>query len=133
MIVGGPAWYRFFGAGERMAQFAARGAVYPTIVTAGIAAILGVWALYALSGAGIVRRLPLLRFALVLIAAIYLGRGILGLPLVLLMQDPYAQELRRRPVFMVVSSVICVLLGLCYAMGATAFNRAVAAARSAIC
>ncbi len=51
IILGGPDWYRFFGAGEGMARLAARGSIYPTILTAGIAAILGVWMLYALSGA----------------------------------------------------------------------------------
>ncbi len=44
IIVGGPAWYRFFGAGERMARLAEQGRVLPTIVTRGIASILGVWA-----------------------------------------------------------------------------------------
>ena len=118
IIAGGPDWYRFFGAGERMARLAARGSSYPALVTAGIAAILGTWALYALSGAGVIRRLPLLRLALVLIAAIYLARGILGVPVVLLVEHPYAAELRARMTFMVISSVICVLLGLCYAAGA---------------
>ena len=118
IILGGPDWYRFFGAGERMAQLAARGSAYPGIVTAGIAATLGVWMLYALSGAGVIRRLPLLRLALVLIAAVYLLRGTLGVPVVLLVDDPYATELKARMTFMAVSSVICVCLGVCYAAGA---------------
>lgn len=118
IIVGGPDWYRFFGAGERMARMAARGSPYPAIVTAGIAAILGVWMLYALSGAGVIRRLPLLLPALVLIAAIYLGRGVLGIPLVLLADDPYANQLKAKMTFMIVSSAICIALGLCYAAGA---------------
>ncbi|MEO7157093.1 MAG: hypothetical protein ABI039_06005, partial [Vicinamibacterales bacterium] len=50
IILGGPAWYRFFGAGERMAQLASRGSAYPTLVTAAIAGVLGVWTLYAFSG-----------------------------------------------------------------------------------
>lgn len=120
IIVGGPGWYRFFGAGERMARLAARGSIYPTLVTAGIAAVLGAWALYALSGAGVVRRLPLLRLALPLIALVYLARGVLGVPAVLFVDDPYANELRARMTFMVVSSVVCVFLGLCYAAGAAA-------------
>lgn len=115
IILGGPEWYRLFGAGERMARLAARGSVYPTIVTAGIAAVLAVW---ALSGAGMVRRLPFLRVALAVIAAIYLARGILGLPAVLLVEHPYAIELRGRLTFMLVSSAICIVLGLCYAAGA---------------
>ncbi|CAA9321878.1 MAG: hypothetical protein AVDCRST_MAG89-1678, partial [uncultured Gemmatimonadetes bacterium] len=96
IILGGPDWYRFFGAGEQMARLAARGSIYPTIVTAGIAVILGVWALYAFSGAGIIRRLPLLRLALALIAAVFLARGILGVPIVMLVDDPYTNELRAK-------------------------------------
>ena len=118
IILGGPDWYRFFGAGERMAQFAARGSTYPTVITASIAVVLGIWALYSLSGAGVIRRLPFLRPALVLIAAIYLTRGILGVPVVLFMEDPYARELRAKMTFMVLSSAICVCLGFCYAVGA---------------
>ncbi|HEX8670561.1 MAG TPA: hypothetical protein VF710_01660 [Longimicrobium sp.] len=112
IILGGPDWYRFFGAGERMARLAARGSVYPAVITACIAATLAVWALYAFSGAGVIRRLPLLRLALTLIAAVYLARGILGIPVVLFVDDVYTNQLRG------VSSTICIGLGLCYAIGA---------------
>jgi len=117
IILGGASWYRFFGAGERMAQLAARGSSYPAVITAGIAALLGVWTLYALSGAGIIRRLPCLRLALLLIAAIYLARGALGVPVVVSVEDPYTRELRARMTFMFVSSAVCICLGLCYAVG----------------
>ncbi|HEX8362555.1 MAG TPA: hypothetical protein VF613_20715 [Longimicrobium sp.] len=129
IIVGGPDWYRFFGAGERMARMDARGSIYPALITAWIAAILGVWALYAFSGAGLIRRLPLLRLALTLIAAVYLARGILGVPIVLLVDDPYTNQLRAKMTFMVVSSAICVVLGLCYAAGAYRLAEGSAAAR----
>ena len=118
IIVGGPAWYRFFGAGERMARLAAQGAVYPAVLTAGIAGVLAVWALYGLSGAGVIRRLPLLRPALVLIAVAYAARGLLGVSAVLLGEGPYAAELRERMPFMVVTSVVCLALALGYAAGA---------------
>jgi hypothetical protein len=118
IILGGPAWYRFFGAGERMARLDARGSIVPALVTASIAAGLAVWALYAFSGAGMIRRLPLLRIALALIAAVFLARGIFGVPLVLWMDDPYSKQLRAKMTFMTVSSAICVLLGACYAAGA---------------
>lgn len=132
IIPGGPDWYRFFGAGEEMARLAARGFLYPTVVTAFIAATLGVWALYAFSGAGVIRRLPFLRLVLTLIAAVYLLRGILGVPVVLLVDHPYANELEARMTFMVVSSAICIFLGLCYAVGAVRLRRRSAApARSA--
>ncbi|HEX8211596.1 MAG TPA: hypothetical protein VF584_15595 [Longimicrobium sp.] len=124
IIIGGPDWYRFFGAGERMARLAARGSIYPTVITACLAAILAVWALYAFSGAGLIRRLPLLRVALTTIAAVYLARGILGVPVVLFVDDVYTNQLRAKMTFMVVSSAICVGLGLCYAIGAARLWRA---------
>jgi putative oxidoreductase len=120
IVLGGPAWYRFFGAGERMAQLAARGSSYPAMVTATIAAILFVWTLYALSGAGVIRRLPFLRLVLFLIAGILLARGALGIPVVLLVDDPYTLQLRERMTFMIVTSAISTVLGLCYAVGAAA-------------
>jgi hypothetical protein len=123
IIIGGPNWYRFFGAGEQMARLAARGSIYPAIITASIAAILGVWALYAFSAAGAIRRLPLLRLGLTLIAAVYLARGILGVPVVLFADDPYANQLKAKMTFMVVSSAICVFLGLCYAVGAVQMSK----------
>jgi putative oxidoreductase len=118
IIFGGPGWYRFFGAGERMARLSERGSVYPTLITAAIASLLGLWALYGLSGAGVIGRLPLLRPALVLIAGAYFARGLLGIPAVLLVESPYADELKGKMTFMAVSSLICVCLGLCYASGA---------------
>ena len=67
---------RFFGAGEEMARMAEAGRWYPAVLTLGIAAVFGAWSLYALSGACVIRRLPLLRIALCLITAIYLLRGV---------------------------------------------------------
>jgi putative oxidoreductase len=60
-IFGGPDWYLFFGAGERMAALSAEGSSYPTFVTLGIASVLIGWGLYALSGAGVIFKLPLLK------------------------------------------------------------------------
>ncbi len=59
----------------------------------------------------------MLRTALVLIAAVYLLRGVLGIPLVLFGGDPYTRQLRAKMTFMVVSSAICLGLGACFAIG----------------
>ncbi|MFN2415608.1 MAG: hypothetical protein ABR603_10725 [Pyrinomonadaceae bacterium] len=80
-IAGGPDWYRALGAGEQMARMAARGHWYPTVLTLGIAAILGVWALYAWSGAGLIPRLPFLRLSLCAITGVYLLRALAFVPL----------------------------------------------------
>ncbi len=110
VIVGGPDWYRFFGAGEAMARMAGEGRLYPTLVTLGIATVLAIWGLYAFSGAGLILRLPLLRTGLLVIAAIYLVRGL----------GPFAVALAgvaRLNTFMTVSSLICLIYGLAYAAG----------------
>ena len=110
VIAGGPAWYRFFGAGEGMARAAEQGSFAPALLTLGIAAILMVWALYAFSGAGIIRRLPLVRTALVLISAVYLLRALTLLPVLVLRPELV-------DTFAVVSSLVVLAYGLAYSIG----------------
>lgn len=110
VIAGGPDWYRFVGAGEEMAQAAERGQAMPAIVTLAIAALLAIWGLFALSGAGGMRRLPLLRTALVAISAIYLARGLLVVP-VLALRPEGIQGIEPW------ASLIVLAYGLAYAMG----------------
>lgn len=109
-IIGGPDWYRFFGAGEGMARASERGSLMPGLVTAAIAAILAIWALYAFSAAGFVRRLPLLRTALVLITGVYLLRAFALIPLLSL--KPQLVD-----TFEIVSSLIVLCYGVTYAIG----------------
>lgn len=110
-IVFGASWYRFFGAGERMAQLSASGSAVPAIFTAVISVVLGLWALYALSGAGIIPKLPLTRPALCAIAAIYLLRGFAGLLL------SVAAPGERGVAFWLWSSAICLGIGALYLAG----------------
>jgi hypothetical protein len=110
IIAGGPAWYRFFGAGEQYARAAADGRWYPTIVTLGIAAVLFAWSAYALAGAGVVKPLPFLKAALVAITAVYLVRGVAFAPLVL------AKGGTITP-FVVWSSLICFGYGVVHLVG----------------
>ena len=81
VIFGGPDWYRFFGAGEELATMAEQGSLVPAVITFGIAVMLAIWGAYAFAGAGLIRRLPLMRTALVAITAIYLVRGLMIVPL----------------------------------------------------
>jgi hypothetical protein len=86
-IVFGAPWYRFFGAGERMAQAASAGHWYPAVVTMAIA---------------------LLRPALYVITGIYLLRGLAILPLAVL---------GRATPFWWWSSAICLLIGAVHLVG----------------
>lgn len=110
-IVGGPDWYRFFGAGEPIARAAERGSWTPALLTLGIASVLALWAGYAFSGAGYIRRLPLLRTGLVVISAIYLARG------AMLFMPATFDRPDLSPAFMFWSSLIVLVFGIVYAVG----------------
>ena len=109
-IIGGPDWYRFFGAGEQMATMAEQGSMTPTLLTLGIAVILAIWAAYAFSGAGLLPRLPLLRTGLVTISAIYLLRGLALIPALIINRGNVMP-------FVLWSSLIVLVYGLAYATG----------------
>lgn len=110
IIVGGPDWYRFFGAGEAIARAAEQGKFMPTLITLLIASVLAIWSAYAFSGAGLISRLPLLRAALVLISSVLLARGLLYF-----VRTTWRPDLSHS--FMLWSSLIVFALGLCFAIG----------------
>ncbi len=110
VIAGGAPWYRFFGAGEHMARAASAGRAYPVIVTSAIALVLLGWAAYALSGAGALAPLPLLKPVLCVITTIYLLRGLIILPIVLLAP-------RKANRFVLWSSAICLVVGGAHLLG----------------
>ena len=109
-IVGGPKWYRALGAGEQFASAAARGARFPAIITLSIAVIIGMWAVYAFSAAGILPALPFRRTILVLISLALTGRG-----LAILVPDMWRADLSYA--FKVWSSVAVLSLAACFAVG----------------
>ncbi|MGZ8284967.1 MAG: hypothetical protein ACXW27_04135 [Allosphingosinicella sp.] len=109
-ICGGASWYRFLGAGERMARLADAGSLRPALITVAIAAVLASWSAYALSGARLIPRLPLLRTALVAISGIYLLRGLVLLPAL-------AMNGGKASPFLWWSSLIALGYGIVHAVG----------------
>lgn len=109
-IVFGASWYRFFGAGQKMVALVEAGSAYPTRMTLAISAVLFLWAALALSGAGVLPRLPHLRLALPLIAAAYLLRGLAFAPL---MRAIPSNSLA----FWLWSGTICFAIGILHVLG----------------
>jgi len=109
-IIFGGDWYRFFGAGEQMAKMAEGGHWYPIVVTSIIVVVLSVWSLYALSGARVIPRLPLLRLGLLIISVIYILRGVAFVGIM-----PMFPE--NSLTFWLVSSSISLSIGVLYAVG----------------
>ncbi len=109
-IVFGASWFRYLGAGERMARMAAAGHWYPTVAALVIASVLIVWSLYAFSGAGVIPRLPFLRGVLIAITGAYILRGLAFIVIV-----PYFPG--NSVIFWIVSSSICLAIGIVHLVG----------------
>ncbi|MBO6505572.1 MAG: hypothetical protein JJ850_08350 [Kordiimonadaceae bacterium] len=111
IIYFGASWYRFFGAGERMASMAEQGQLKPTIITLVIASALSMFGLYALAGAGAKIPLPFIKPILVLITSVYLLRSLALLPFL----RPAVQS--PSPAFWTWSSLIVLVFGLVHLGG----------------
>jgi hypothetical protein len=112
IVLGAPA-YRLMGAGERMARAAAAGKPMAAAMTLAIAGMLGLCAVYAFAGAGLIAPLPFMKAALPAISAVYLARG-LGFPL---LKAAFPENSQR---FWLVSSGICLVIGALHAYGTVA-------------
>ena len=110
IIIGGPNWYRYFGAGEEIARMAAEGRWRPAIITGLVAIGLALCGLYALSGAGLVPSLPLLDVVLCVVAGAYTLRG-LAYPVLKVMNS-----VASTPLFLW-SSIICLIVGVVHLIG----------------
>jgi hypothetical protein len=114
IVIGGPSWYRFFGAGEKFATAAEQGKLLPAVVTLGISLVLLSWSLFAISGSGALPAFPFLKIALCLITGIYLLRGIGGF---VLLATPAFSKQKLTSTFLVVSSLICLGYGVVHLVG----------------
>ncbi|HSP44489.1 MAG TPA: hypothetical protein VLO30_00720 [Chthoniobacterales bacterium] len=125
MIFGGPRWYWFFGAPPRIVQMARAGVLYPAIFCLVVAALLLLCATYAFSGAGVFRRLPLLRAGLSLIGWVFILRGIVFIPLAVWRPEILARVCNSYGIdsFLVVTSVISLGTGIGYVLGAREAGR----------
>jgi hypothetical protein len=110
-IIFGGDWYRFFGAGEKMALLAEAGSPIPTRITGVIILVLLVWTYLALAGMGMLPKPPLLRYLLAGIALIYLIRALSVFWLIEVMRGNSIS-------FWFFSSLICLILGISYLVGA---------------
>lgn len=110
IIFGGPDWYRFWGAGEQIATMEENGSLLPDILTFLLVILFLICGLYTYSGAGLIRRLTLLKTGLVTISSIYTIRGLL------LVIDIFGPE--KLTIFMLWTSIISFIAGLTHFIGA---------------
>lgn len=103
---------RFFGAPRWVLEMIHDGNIWLYVMFFGMVSLFSVLALYALSGAGSFRRLPLLRTVLVFIGVLYTLRGlevILDVWIIIRTSGGYVQFL--------VFSVVALCVGIFYLLG----------------
>jgi hypothetical protein len=105
------------GGDSSISEMAEQGSSLIVAATAVLALIFAAWALYAFSAAGLIRRLPLLRPALVAIAVIYILRSLfLPTEISMLLDQDY-------PLRFVLFSTLSLVTGLLYLFGALRLAR----------
>ncbi len=107
-----PAWSLYFGAPAEIVKNRWQLLLFGEIASV----FFGIFGLYGLSGAGCIRRLFLLRLGLVLISAIYILRGLIIVPelLIVWIIIPSSEVVTPQGL---VSSLISLLAGIIYFIG----------------
>lgn len=112
IVMGAPA-YRYFGAPDEFALQSEAGSSAPDVPTAIFAAIFAIWAVYGFAGARLIRRPPLVRLGLVVIAAVYILRGLSVIPEALLL----LRDADAFPPRFLVFSLLSLAIGVVHAAG----------------
>ena len=121
----GPRAYLYTGRADLAAQ-AQAGSRLPALLTLGLAFVFLVFGLYALSGAGLIRRLPLLRVGLLAIGSLYTLRGLIVILDILRLVRGAGYPLRQT-----VFSALALAVGVLYLLGAGRQWRALGAGPAA--
>ena len=107
-----PSVSRYFGAPEELLT----NRLWLIVAGIIIALVFALFGLYAFSGAGSIRQLPLLRLGLIGIGALYTLRGIFLIPEILVALG-YLQSPQPVPPQELVSSLVSLSVGVCYLAG----------------
>ena len=109
-ILGGPSWYSFARAPHVLIESAQQGTYLAPVVTIIVAGLMFICSAYALSAAGLMRKIPLTTAALATIALICIIRALIAAPLLI-----RSTEL---DIWQLVASSIWLYVGICFLLGA---------------
>lgn len=118
---GGPGWYAFFGAPPRLVAMAESGSLRPVVTCIAIALVLFAVSAYGFSGAGLIRRLPLLRTGLAVIGAALTLRGLVFVPVAVWrpqLLGSLCGSCSEVNAFLLITSGLCLAMGVAYLLGA---------------
>ncbi len=79
-IFGGPSWFEFARAPQQVIESAQQGTMLAPISTVFVASLMFACTIFAFSAAGLVRKVPQLKSALITIAVLCTLRGLIAIP-----------------------------------------------------
>lgn len=108
-ILGGPSWFVFARAPQQIIESAQKGTMLAPIGTIIVSTLMFACTVFAFSAAGLIRKVPLLKSALITIATICLLRGLIPLPTFITSSG--------LDTWQIVASTVWFYVGICFAAG----------------
>jgi hypothetical protein len=108
-ILGGPSWFAFARAPEQIIDSAQQGTLLATIGTIVVAGLMFACTVYAFSAVGIIRKIPLIKPALMTIATLCTLRGLIAIPTFM--------HSTGLDIWQVIASLVWFYVGVCFIAG----------------
>jgi len=114
-ILGGPSWFAFARAPQQIIDSAQQGTLLAPIGTIAVASLMFACSFYAFSATGLIRKMPLLKPALITISLLCTIRGLIVIPVLL--------AAKSWDVWEMVASSVWFYVGVCFILGTKEYNR----------
>jgi len=111
-IFGGPSWFVFARAPQQIIDSAQQGTLLAPIGTIVVASLMFACTIFAFSAAGLIRKVPLLKPALIIIAAICTLRGLIAIPTFI--------SVTGADIWQIIASTVWFYVGICFTAGCIA-------------
>jgi hypothetical protein len=108
-ILGGPSWFAFARAPQQIIDSAQQGTLLAPLGTIVVAALMFACTAFSFSAAGLIRKIPLLKSALITIALLCIVRGLIAIPILM---TPTGLD-----VWEVIASSVWLYVGICFLVG----------------
>jgi hypothetical protein len=108
-IIGGPSWFEFARAPQQIIDSSQHGTLLAPLGTIIVASLMFACTVFSFSGAGFIRKVPLLKPALITISFICTVRALIAIP-ILITPDGY-------DIWEIVASSVWLYVGVCFIFG----------------
>jgi hypothetical protein len=108
-ILGGPSWFAFARAPQLIIESAQQGTMLAPIGTVIVASLMFACTMFAFSAVGLIRKVPLLKSALITIATLCILRGLIAIPT---FTTPTGLD-----IWQIVASIVWFYVGICFVTG----------------